>query len=103
MPVDPEAGGPARAMHSVEGRVIIVTGSGQGVGRGMANHLGKAGASIVGGCCGTTPSYTRAMKSSLRALDAMEGGARTLKHRRRGCRCVHLHAAAGEIQRQRQR
>ena len=47
MPVDPEAGGPARAMHSVEGRVIIVTGSGQGVGRGMANHLGKAGASIV--------------------------------------------------------
>ena len=38
---------PRRAMHSVEGRVIIVTGSGQGVGRGMANHLGKAGASIV--------------------------------------------------------
>src|SRR4029079_12534766 len=34
-------------MHSVEGRVIIVTGSGQGVGRGMANHLAKAGASIV--------------------------------------------------------
>jgi NAD(P)-dependent dehydrogenase (short-subunit alcohol dehydrogenase family) len=36
-----------RAMHSVAGRVVIVTGSGQGVGRGMANHLGKAGASIV--------------------------------------------------------
>src|SRR5215831_9976587 len=36
-----------RAMHSVEGRVVIVTGSGQGVGRGMANHLAKAGASIV--------------------------------------------------------
>jgi NAD(P)-dependent dehydrogenase (short-subunit alcohol dehydrogenase family) len=36
-----------RAMHSVEGRVIIVTGSGQGVGRGMANHLAKAGASVV--------------------------------------------------------
>src|SRR3954447_6697470 len=36
-----------RAMHTVEGRVIIVTGSGQGVGRGMANHLAKAGASIV--------------------------------------------------------
>ncbi len=36
-----------RAMHSVEGRTIIVTGSGQGVGRGMANHLGKAGAQIV--------------------------------------------------------
>jgi NAD(P)-dependent dehydrogenase (short-subunit alcohol dehydrogenase family) len=37
----------ARAMHSVEGRVIIVTGSGQGVGRGMAHHLGKSGATIV--------------------------------------------------------
>jgi len=36
-----------RAMHSVAGRVIIVTGSGQGVGRGVAHHLGKAGASVV--------------------------------------------------------
>jgi NAD(P)-dependent dehydrogenase (short-subunit alcohol dehydrogenase family) len=36
-----------RAMHSVDGRVVIVTGSGQGVGRGMANHLGKAGATVV--------------------------------------------------------
>lgn len=35
------------AMHSVEGRVIIVTGSGQGVGRGVAHHLAKAGASVV--------------------------------------------------------
>jgi NAD(P)-dependent dehydrogenase (short-subunit alcohol dehydrogenase family) len=34
-------------MHSVEGRVVIVTGSGQGVGRGMAHHLGKAGATVV--------------------------------------------------------
>ena len=37
----------ARAMHSVAGRVVIVTGSGQGVGRGMANHLAKAGATVV--------------------------------------------------------
>ena len=36
-----------RAMHSVVGRTIIVTGSGQGVGRGMANHLAKAGANVV--------------------------------------------------------
>ena len=33
--------------HGVDGRVIIVTGSGQGIGRGMAHHLGKHGASIV--------------------------------------------------------
>jgi NAD(P)-dependent dehydrogenase (short-subunit alcohol dehydrogenase family) len=36
-----------KAMHSVEGRVIIVTGSGQGVGRGLANHLAKGGATVV--------------------------------------------------------
>lgn len=35
------------AMHSVEGKVIIVTGSGRGVGRGIARHLGKGGASVV--------------------------------------------------------
>jgi NAD(P)-dependent dehydrogenase (short-subunit alcohol dehydrogenase family) len=34
-------------MHRVDGRVIIVTGSGQGVGRGMANHLAKGGATVV--------------------------------------------------------
>jgi NAD(P)-dependent dehydrogenase (short-subunit alcohol dehydrogenase family) len=37
----------AAAMHSVEGKVVIVTGSGRGVGRGMARHLGKGGASVV--------------------------------------------------------
>jgi len=36
-----------RAMHSVEGRVVIITGSGQGVGRGMAHHFAKAGATVV--------------------------------------------------------
>jgi NAD(P)-dependent dehydrogenase (short-subunit alcohol dehydrogenase family) len=36
-----------RAMHSVDDRVIIVTGSGQGVGRGMAHHLAKGGANVV--------------------------------------------------------
>jgi len=34
-------------MHGVENRVIIVTGSGRGVGRGMALHLGKGGAKVV--------------------------------------------------------
>jgi NAD(P)-dependent dehydrogenase (short-subunit alcohol dehydrogenase family) len=34
-------------MHGVDGRVVIVTGSGRGIGRGMAHHLGKGGASIV--------------------------------------------------------
>jgi MFS family permease len=37
----------AREMHGVDGKVIIVTGSGRGVGRGMALHLGGGGARIV--------------------------------------------------------
>src|SRR5262245_16182318 len=37
----------ARSMHSVDGKVIVVTGAGRGVGRGMALHLGKGGARIV--------------------------------------------------------
>jgi len=36
-----------RAMHSLDGKVIIVTGAGRGVGKGMALHMGKGGAHIV--------------------------------------------------------
>jgi NAD(P)-dependent dehydrogenase (short-subunit alcohol dehydrogenase family) len=45
--VDAENVKPVRDMHGVEGRVVIVTGAGRGVGRGIAHHLGKGGASIV--------------------------------------------------------
>jgi NAD(P)-dependent dehydrogenase (short-subunit alcohol dehydrogenase family) len=33
--------------HGVGGKVVVITGAGQGLGRGMALHLGKNGASIV--------------------------------------------------------
>jgi NAD(P)-dependent dehydrogenase (short-subunit alcohol dehydrogenase family) len=37
----------ATAMHGVDGKVIVVTGAGRGVGKGMATHLGKGGARVV--------------------------------------------------------
>ena len=37
----------APAMHTVAGKVIIVTGAGRGIGRGMAVHLAKGGARVV--------------------------------------------------------
>jgi methionine synthase / methylenetetrahydrofolate reductase(NADPH) len=69
----PNAGIP----RAVEGRTIYLTSPEYMA--SFTRKLVKAGASIVGGCCGTTPSYTRAMKSALRALDAMEGGAQVME------------------------
>src|SRR3954452_7525343 len=36
-----------RNVGDVVGKVVLITGSGQGIGRGMALHLGKGGATIV--------------------------------------------------------
>jgi NAD(P)-dependent dehydrogenase (short-subunit alcohol dehydrogenase family) len=33
--------------HGVDGRVVVVTGAGQGIGRGIALHMGRNGASVV--------------------------------------------------------
>ncbi len=38
---------PAIAMHTVADKVIVVTGAGRGVGKGMAVHLGRGGAKVV--------------------------------------------------------
>ncbi|WP_353069440.1 bifunctional homocysteine S-methyltransferase/methylenetetrahydrofolate reductase [Tunturibacter empetritectus] len=69
----PNAGIP----RAFEGRTIYLTSPEYMA--SFTRKLVKAGASIVGGCCGTTPSYTRAMKSSLRALDAMESGVEVMQ------------------------
>jgi homocysteine S-methyltransferase len=69
----PNAGIP----RAVEGRTIYLTSPEYMA--SFTRKLVKAGASIVGGCCGTTPSYIRAMKSSLRAMDAMETGAQVME------------------------
>jgi homocysteine S-methyltransferase len=40
----------------------------------FARKAVKAGATFLGGCCGTTPAHIRAMRHALRALDAMQEG-----------------------------
>ena len=40
----------------------------------FAKKFVKAGATFVGGCCGTTPQHIRAMRGALRALGAQEAG-----------------------------
>jgi homocysteine S-methyltransferase len=70
----PNAGIP----RAVDGRTIYLTSPEYMA--SFAKKAVRAGATFVGGCCGTTPSYTRAMKSSLRALDAMEGGVQVMEH-----------------------
>jgi len=60
----PNAGMP----RAVEGRNIYLCSP-----EYMASFARKAvtaGAQIVGGCCGTTPHHTRAMRSAMRAMDA---------------------------------
>jgi methionine synthase / methylenetetrahydrofolate reductase(NADPH) len=60
----PNAGMP----RAIEGRNIYLCSP-----EYMASFARKAiaaGAQIVGGCCGTTPNHTRAMRSAMRAIDA---------------------------------
>ncbi len=62
----PNAGMP----RAVEGRNIYMASP-----EYMASYARKfihAGASLIGGCCGTTPNHIRAMKSAMRALQAQE-------------------------------
>jgi len=40
----------------------------------FARKAVKAGATFIGGCCGTTPQHTRAMRGALRALEAQVAG-----------------------------
>jgi methionine synthase I (cobalamin-dependent)/5,10-methylenetetrahydrofolate reductase len=64
----PNAGVP----RNVEGRNIYLT-SPEYMGS-FARKFVRAGASWVGGCCGTTPAHIRAMRSALRAMEAQEAG-----------------------------
>ena len=64
----PNAGMP----RNVEGRNIYMTSPEYMA--SFARKFIRAGASWVGGCCGTTPAHIRAMRGALRALEAQDLG-----------------------------
>jgi homocysteine S-methyltransferase len=75
----PNAGIP----RSIEGRNIYLCSP-----EYMASYARKfvnAGVNLVGGCCGTTPEHTKAMKSALRMADAKgkPGGFRVITEAKR--------------------
>jgi homocysteine S-methyltransferase len=64
----PNAGVP----KAVEGRTIYMTSPEYMA--SFARKMVKAGATFVGGCCGTTPAHIRAVRGALRAVSAMAEG-----------------------------
>ena len=64
----PNAGTPKQ----VEGRSLYL--SSPEYMASFARKLAKAGATFIGGCCGTTPKDIRAMRGALRALEAQATG-----------------------------
>jgi homocysteine S-methyltransferase len=62
----PNAGMP----RSVDGRNIYLTSPEYLA--SFARKFVRAGATFVGGCCGTTPNHIRAIRSALRAMDAQD-------------------------------
>jgi len=69
----PNAGLPT----SIEGRNIYLTSPEYMA--SFARKFVRAGASWIGGCCGTTPAHIRAMRGALRAMDAQGAAEATAK------------------------
>lgn len=64
--------------RSVDGRTIYMNSPEYMA--SFARKFIKAGATLIGGCCGTSPAHIRAMRGSLRALDAQTEGAGVLEN-----------------------
>ena len=63
--------------RSVDGRTIYMNSPEYMA--SFARKFVKAGATLVGGCCGTTPAHIRAMRGSLRAMEAQADGAEVVE------------------------
>ena len=63
--------------RSVDGRTIYMNSPEYMA--SFARKFLKAGASLVGGCCGTTPAHVRAMRGLLRAMEAQSEGAEVVE------------------------
>ncbi|ADW69629.1 bifunctional homocysteine S-methyltransferase/methylenetetrahydrofolate reductase [Granulicella tundricola] len=70
----PNAGNP----RVIDGRHIYLTSPEYMA--SFARKFIKAGATFVGGCCGTTPQHTRAMRGALRAIGAQETGVEVVEN-----------------------
>ncbi|HEY0264134.1 MAG TPA: bifunctional homocysteine S-methyltransferase/methylenetetrahydrofolate reductase [Granulicella sp.] len=66
--VMPNAGIP----RAVDGRTIYMT-SPEYMAR-VARRFVRAGATFIGGCCGTTPAHIRAVRGALRVMEVMDAG-----------------------------
>ncbi len=69
----PNAGIP----RAVDGRTIYMTSPEYMA--GFSRKLVRAGATFIGGCCGTTPNHIRAVRSALRAMEVQVEATSELK------------------------
>jgi homocysteine S-methyltransferase len=86
----PNAGLPS----NVEGRNIYLT-SPEYMGS-FAKKLVRAGASWVGGCCGTTPAHIRSMRGALRAMEAQDAGESAVAASSNGAHAASVEVTAKE-------
>jgi methionine synthase I (cobalamin-dependent)/5,10-methylenetetrahydrofolate reductase len=93
----PNAGLPT----SIEGRHIYLTSPEYMA--SFARKFVRAGASWIGGCCGTTPAHIRAMRGALRAMDAQSAAVDTTKETAPVMEIVSEHSVDPPLLRERSR
>jgi len=83
----PNSGFPA----NVDGRTLYISGAGYFADRGV--EIVQAGASIIGGCCGTTPAHIQALAAKVKAMPRPAGAVvRAPRKREIPCAAVCEHS-----------